>query len=373
MRFLIVNTYYEQFLDELYTKRPDLESTGYDEQLAVIFEQFFGLSDAYSFYLRQLGHDACEIIVNADRLQQRWATEHGLTPSGNKHDQRRQIAQAQIAEFQPDVLYVFEWCPLGDAFLASQRNNFGLVAGQIASPLHVNRTYRGYDLMISSLPPMVNYFRRQGMASEVLGLGFDPRVLHRVTAIKPVFDVTFVGGFVEPHSERVTLLEYLIDRVPVEVFGYGLERVPAASSIHAQYRGPVWGLPMYETFRRSRITLNLHARIIMDDSTGTNTHANNMRLYEATGMGACLLTDNKSNLRTLFEPRSEVATFESPESCADRIRHLLAHPLEREAIALAGQHRTLRNHTYLNRMTDLVKIVARRIKPRRRRQSVQVP
>src|SRR4051812_45447388 len=100
MRFLIVNTYYEQFLDELYSKQRDLESKDYSTQLHTIFEQFFGLSDAYSYYLRQLGHEACEIIVNADRLQQRWAVEHSLTLTGNKHDQRRQIAAAQIAEFQ---------------------------------------------------------------------------------------------------------------------------------------------------------------------------------------------------------------------------------------------------------------------------------
>jgi spore maturation protein CgeB len=364
MRFLIVNTYYERFLNDLYAKCPQLESSTYSEQLDTIFEQFFGLSDAYSFYLRQLGHDACEIIVNADRLQQCWAGEHGLTLTGNKHDQRRQVAAAQIAAFQPDVLYVFEWCPLGDAFLASQRDRVGLVVGQIASPLHESRTYRGYDLLISSLPPMVNHFRRQDIPAETLALGFDPRVLKHVKTAEPDLDVTFVGGFVEPHGQRVSLLEYLIDRVPVEVFGYGLERVPAESSIHSRYRGPVWGLSMYETLQRSRITLNLHARIIMDDQTGTNTHANNMRLYEATGMGTCLLTDNKPNLGEIFESGIEVATFDSPEDCARRIQHLLASPKERQSIACAGHNRTLLDHTYLDRMVGLVEIVAGNLRPR---------
>jgi hypothetical protein len=35
-------------------------------------------------------------------------------------------------------------------------------------------------------------------------------------------------------------------------------------------------------------------------------HANNMRLYEATGVGTCLLTDRGSNLGELFEVGREV-------------------------------------------------------------------
>ena len=82
-----------------------------------------------------------------------------------------------------------------------------------------------------------------------------------------------------------------------------------------------------------------------------------MRLYEATGMGALLITDWKQNLHELFEPGTEVVTYRSVEECVELIRHYLAHPAERETIARAGQARTLRDHTYRQRVEEMVSII----------------
>ena len=82
-----------------------------------------------------------------------------------------------------------------------------------------------------------------------------------------------------------------------------------------------------------------------------------MRLYETTGVGTLLITDYKDNLHTLFEPGKEVVAYSSAEECVERIQYYLKHDDEREAIARAGQQRTLREHTYYQRMQELVDIV----------------
>lgn len=84
-----------------------------------------------------------------------------------------------------------------------------------------------------------------------------------------------------------------------------------------------------------------------------------MRLYEATGAGAMLLTDWKENLPEMFEPGKEVATYRTPEECAEQIRYYLRHEEKRKKIAAAGQQRTLRDHTYCQRAEELVDIVKR--------------
>lgn len=101
---------------------------------------------------------------------------------------------------------------------------------------------------------------------------------------------------------------------------------------------PRFGLTMYDLIRRSKICLNIH----MDRSCGS---ACNMRLFEATGMGTCLMTDTASNMRDLFEPDREVVTFESMEECIEKRNYLRDHEEARRQIALAGQKRTLRDHT----------------------------
>ena len=106
---------------------------------------------------------------------------------------------------------------------------------------------------------------------------------------------------------------------------------------------------MYQILRDSKVTLNHHGNI--------PPYANNCRLYEATGVGTLLITDWKVNLHEMFEPGKEVVAYRSPEECAELIQYYLEHDDEREAIARAGQQRTLREHTYYQRMQELVEIV----------------
>src|SRR5262249_18735062 len=119
-------------------------------------------------------------------------------------------------------------------------------------------------------------------------------------------------------------------------------------------RGTAWGLAMYQLLQRSKITLNHHINM-------AESYANNMRLYEATGVGTCLVTDWKPNLGEMFEPGKEVAAYRSPQECRDLINYYLAHDAEREALARAGQQRTLRDHTYERRMQELVELVRKRL------------
>ena len=198
LRVLLLYTYYPEFLRGLYDRDPGLDRYPFDEQRRRIFEQGFAVGDAYSHGLRAAGCETHDVILNADALQSRWASEHGLVPSENLPERRRQIVAAQIQHFRPDVVYVFELCPLGDGFLADMKTHIPLLVGQLAAPLHADRTYRPYDLMISSWPPLVDYFRREGMAAEPLRLGFDGRVLERLKAAPPSCDVTFVGGSHRP-------------------------------------------------------------------------------------------------------------------------------------------------------------------------------
>jgi spore maturation protein CgeB len=86
-----------------------------------------------------------------------------------------------------------------------------------------------------------------------------------------------------------------------------------------------------------------------------------MRLFEATGVGTCLITDWKDNLHDLFEPDREVVTYRSPQECVEKVKWLLEHPQEREAIAQAGQARTLKDHTFDQRAIELDYIIRREL------------
>jgi spore maturation protein CgeB len=133
-----------------------------------------------------------------------------------------------------------------------------------------------------------------------------------------------------------------------------VDSLPKASRIHRRYRGVAWGKEMYEILAGSKITLNHHIGI-------AGEFANNMRLFEATGVGALLLTDRKNNLSEIFEPFQEVVAYSSPEECLEMIHHYLHHEDERRAIAEAGQRRTLAEHSYAVRMEELSRLLSSRL------------
>jgi spore maturation protein CgeB len=111
---------------------------------------------------------------------------------------------------------------------------------------------------------------------------------------------------------------------------------------------------MYEVMARSLMTVNTHGRIAGHD-------ANNLRLFEATGMGTLLVTD-ELRMSQLFEVGSEVVTYRDADDCARVVRYYLDHPAEAASIAAAGQRRTLKDHTWPNRMAQLVELVTPRLK-----------
>lgn len=361
VKILFVHTYYPQFLKDLYGRNNQLAACDYDTQLAGIFDEMFSVADAHSHGIEKTGAQAKEVICNADPLQGAWAKSHDMAAVENIHDRRRQVLAAQIDDYRPDVLYIFEWSPLGDAFLAEIKDRVRLLVGQIASPLPDNRTFAAYDVMVSSYPPIVDHFNAHGARGIYLPLAFDTRVLEKIVPAPPRHDVTFVGGFAPSHPDRAEWLETLLSRVDVAIFGYGIERVPPDSPIHAHYHAEQWGLSMYETLQRSRITLNLHAHIEVDNHV-SRRFANNMRLYEATGVGTCLVTEDRENVQDFFEPGAEVATFSSFQDCVDTVERLLQDEPARKKIAAAGQRRTLAEHTYPQRMSQLADILRERLR-----------
>ena len=107
--------------------------------------------------------------------------------------------------------------------------------------------------------------------------------------------------------------------------------------------GAVHGLPMYRFFGESLVTFNVH----IDNARNV---ASNMRLFEATGMGACLLTDGADGMEDYFEPDREVVLYGSRSEAVEKARWLFDNPEKARAIGDAGFERTMRNHTFEKRI-----------------------
>lgn len=365
MKIAILDTYYPRFLAEHYRQRPGLSEQDYASQREALLGRAFGTADFYSTHLLRLGYETHDLIVNCAPLQTAWARENRVPFSrlalGVPQRLLRaplvgpwlgslpglvQIAIAQIRALRPDVLYCQDLWFLPPMALASLKPHVGIIVGQIASPLPPPPYLRAFDLITTSFPHFVPRLRAMGISSEYFRISFEPRVLELMGVIEQDIEVSFVGGISRHHGKALSMLERLAGDCGLDFFGYGADELPRSSYIRGRHHGEVWGLDMYRALARSRITLNRHINV-------AENYANNMRLYEATGVGAMLLTDSKENLGELFEIGKEVVAYGSVEEAIDLISHYRAHPEEAGAIAMAGQARTLAEHTYMRRMEEL--------------------
>lgn len=356
MRMLIVDTCYPAFLQSHYDRDPPLREAPYATQWRSLMDTFFGTADAYSYYLDKLGHEAQEVVVNCEPLQRAWAQEHGVrtrTVGGLRRRTRLDdIVAAQVDEFNPDVLYVQNLSALDGRLL--RRLGMGrVIVGQIASEPPPERQLHAFDLLLTSFPHYVKRFRALGISSEYFRIGFDPRILERVGRRPRDLEIVFVGSLGRgQHGGGNAVIERAAARLPLKVWGPGVSEWPRSSPLRDRYGGEAWGIDMFALLARAKIVLNRHIDVAED-------YANNMRLYEATGMGALLLTEAKRNLRELFEPGLEVVTYRDEDELADRALYYLEHEKEREEIAAAGKARTLAEHSYALRMAELFRILAR--------------
>jgi spore maturation protein CgeB len=399
LRILRITTNYPSYLEDFFAKRPQLGSLSFAEQHAALMADASTWADFWSAALAKRGYCASDVVANAESLQKAWAREHDIEYANNWV---LDITTAQVIDFQPDILFVNDYVTFSASYLKHLKSvcpSIRLVLGWCGAPYRDASVFNEYDIVLSSVPELVQHFIDQGHRSFLINHAFDPRILTRIddTSAVPV-DFAFIGSITKRqgfHDEREMLLLRLLKETPLQlwvglnqrswlletnvrarqlmydfvhaakrigvpepVFRIGLlgkasrwnDRPALPPPIHPKIvraaRKPVFGREMFAQLAHSRVTFNSHIDL-------SEKYASNMRLYEATGVGSCLLTDWRPNMPELFEPDTEVVTYRNVEECIEKVNYLLAHEDERQSIGRAGQKRTLRDHTFDNRAVQL--------------------
>ncbi len=388
MRIAIITTSYLAFLRQLYSNLAGLEARSYLEQLAARNNSLFGFADFYSRGFRAHGHEAAEFHLNNPWLQHTWMREQGhddevppapaegsanaipqVTVAGRARallrpllrpilrrfvpppmpDWQFRILRAQIEYYRPDVIYNQEPAAVPSSFLEQMRAPGRRIIAQIASARPPWHDFHVYDLVVSSLPNFVSHFRARGVPSAYNRLAFEPSVYQQIGPRLRDIPLSFVGSVAPVHKNRVALLEYVAERLPLMMWGNDIERLPPSSPLHRCYQGEAWGRTMFEILGRSQITLNNHEAV-------SGIYANNLRLYEASGMGALQLIDRKSDLHEIYVPGEEVVAFDSLEDAVRQARDMMVDAATRERIAASGQRRVFDSHSYFRRIGELLEI-----------------
>ncbi|MFB9277962.1 CgeB family protein [Cohnella cellulosilytica] len=117
-------------------------------------------------------------------------------------------------------------------------------------------------------------------------------------------------------------------------------------------------LPTSERYNAHKIVINSH-RAHDDDTFNQNSAmitavSPNPRTFEISASATLQLTDCRDDIVQHYEPGREIVTYDSAEDLAAKAEYYLEHEEERKDIALRGLYRTLRDHTYVSRLNQLI-------------------
>jgi hypothetical protein len=367
---LVIDTYYIDALRQLRVDHKFEGQVNHDNELRRVSEYGFGTGGAYVRALNALQWDAEIIIPNSLGLQDLWARKHHKKrPVGLGWEYMQILARPPIArdllkwaphahkillqqvkDIRPDVLLVQDINAIPPSLVRQLKKYVGTVIGEIASPLPPDAFVRCYDRIISALPSIVEKAQTLGVPSTFLPLGFDARWATKSDTKTREIDAVFVGSFTRLQPTTAPLLRAIAEAIPgFRVYGTAKPDVLEVAGLTNHYHGPVWGSEMFAVLGNSKIVVNRHGTV-------AGPYAVNMRMYETTGSGAALITENKSNLQDLFDVGPEVMAYNDIEEAVDIAVSLLADPNRLSALARAGQERTLRDHTYDRRAESLIEI-----------------
>jgi spore maturation protein CgeB len=82
--------------------------------------------------------------------------------------------------------------------------------------------------------------------------------------------------------------------------------------------------------------------------------ANSARDFRVTAAGGFLLTERVKGMEDLFEIGKECETYKTAEECYEKIVYYLSHEEERKIIAERGYQRCIKDHSFKNRMQQVL-------------------
>lgn len=261
-----------------------------------------------------------------------------------------------------------------------------------ATPLILSRMHL-MDFMISCSPVLAKEYNKQGIKNSFLIYhAFSDKIYERLAPVNKQHDLVFVGSLLsgyEMHNYRRDLIIELLDNaINCKVYSAApdftikqklvyytfyflrlfigktlLERLFKNSillyffneqvfwkKMQPVLHKPVFGIEMYNCIQNSKMCINVHGGI-------AGNFAANMRLFEVTGVGTCLITDDKENMTELFVPDKECVTYKDSNDAMLKIKMLLQNPKLVNEIADNGKKKCLEQHNYDVRAKQLHDII----------------
>ena len=412
----VINISYREIFRHFFKKNPQALQSSYNQLIEIFKLEHYHYFNSFEEAMVENGNMAEFIIYNFETLQDKWLQENQTIKlqDSKKDDKLFKIFCLQLVKKKPDVLFFQHSTPFNISKLKEFKKDFPFIKKIIfhnGIPIE-NNNLKYVDCVFAAVPYLVNYYKNQGAESTLVYHYFDTNIVNKLSKLHNyINDLIFIGktGALNDknHIERLNYLikilendnikfkchslekerqEFLISKLGLKShlrkklikflknlnFGYfknfKSDYLPKKVNnligdifknekkfyLHEIYENkvnlPLFGLEMYKELKQSKIIFNIH-------TNQSNYDCGNLRMFETTGIGSCLLTDYKKNIRELFIPDEEILTYKDYDEFSSKYFQLTSNNNLIKEISLKGQKKTFRQHSTKIRVEQINNLI----------------
>ena len=349
--------------DFIQKKLSSLDNLKYNELLKEFFQYKYSWSNTIKNSFKT--YDVEIVVGNSYQLQSLWFKEF-FSKKKNKFD-KNLILKEQINFFKPEVVLFQNIKTFVDMHeFIKQKNIKSIVYDGVGHNLEF--VAKNANIIFSCLNSSINYYQQFNSKCLYLPHGFDETINFET---KSRDNLIFIGQVSnKDHFNRAIFLDSINNKFKIKlwlgkkpgflrllkniIYNIFLKKnlflcIKYLFSLNRLYKnnlGNLYGIDMYKELNKSLITINYHIDKVGDEAA-------NMRIFESTGSGICLLTENKKNLKNFFDIDKEVVVFNNTDEAISKIDFFLKNKNSALKIGMKAKEKTLIAHKISDRWKEL--------------------
>ena len=406
--FKVFTINYSAVLNNL---KKDYFFLNYRDHLKKYLNSFFIETPGFSEIMISKGNMSYDIIYNYYELQKKWANENKkkIKEKISLKEYYFQVFEKQIELYKPDVIFFRTEPPFDSNEIFYLKKKFPFLKKIVCHNGFISNNLKNVDILFTSSPGLQKFYNNKGLNSDLLYHSFDKSILLHVKKRDKKNKIFFAGqtGHIDDvnYSLRFEYLyklfkgKFNVKCHSIESSIKELNMIYENNSLRQKIRNnlltifknnkiltklsqsisiknitlnnfikdlnylrnrkkylheiypslilkPIFGKKLFNEIHNSEICLNFHTNV-------SKNYCGNYRMFESTGLKSCLITEEKDNIKDLYEPDHEVVTYKSYDELENKLKDLMTNQKLREQIAINGYKRTLKDHTLQKRLDFL--------------------
>ena len=181
---------------------------------------------------------------------------------------------------------------------------------------------------------------------------------------KDAVDISFIGTFLP--GRRGFMKKYVFplrEKYNVKLFCHDMTLADRSLNFIMKV-GQYYNIPILRSFKKNNITFDQEQKILRSSTIALNIHEEyqkefgdfNDRVFKIPAFGGFEITDNVKTIGKYLKDGEEIIIARDGKDWMEKIDYYMKNPEKRLPIIEAGRKKVLTEHTYHNRVKQMIRI-----------------